>query len=105
MKKLFTTIALTCWALSAAIPALGGADFDAIDRARKANVAKQADQARRVQGLAPTTVACPPDELVLPLDHGPRAQTTPSENRLRMKRHAAELAACTEAEAPYKATK
>ena len=37
---------------------------------------------------------CPPPPLVLPLDHGPRAQTTPSQNRLRKERYEAQLKAC-----------
>jgi hypothetical protein len=40
---------------------------------------------------------CPVEPLVLPLDHGPRAQTTPYLNRLRAERHAAQVKACTEA--------
>ncbi|MGH6627507.1 MAG: hypothetical protein ACRECD_13395 [Burkholderiaceae bacterium] len=37
---------------------------------------------------------CPPPPLVLPLDHGPRPQTTPYLNRLRKERHEAQLKAC-----------
>ena len=36
----------------------------------------------------------PPAALVLPLDHGPHAQTTPYLNRLRKARHDALLQAC-----------
>lgn len=37
---------------------------------------------------------CPVEPLVLPLDHGPRAQSTPYLNRLRAERHAAQVRAC-----------
>lgn len=40
---------------------------------------------------------CPPQRLVLPLDHGPRAQTTPYLNQSRKARHEAEVKACKEA--------
>ena len=42
--------------------------------------------------------AGPPDPLVLPLDHGPRAQTTPGENRMRKARYEAQVKACTNPE-------
>jgi hypothetical protein len=37
---------------------------------------------------------CPPDKLVLQLDHGPRAQSTPYLNRLRKERYEAQVQAC-----------
>ncbi|WP_249938045.1 MULTISPECIES: hypothetical protein [Variovorax] len=37
---------------------------------------------------------CAQKRLVLPLDHGPRPQTTPYENKLRKQRFAAEAEAC-----------
>lgn len=40
---------------------------------------------------------CPPKKLVLPLDHGPRAQTTPYLNQLRKARYEAEVNVCKEA--------
>jgi len=39
----------------------------------------------------------PTEALVLPLDHGLRAQTTPQQNRLRMERYEAKLKACKNA--------
>jgi len=39
---------------------------------------------------------CPPPPLVLPLDHGPRPQTTPYLNRLRKERYEAQVKACKE---------
>lgn len=40
---------------------------------------------------------CPPKKLVLPLDHGPRAQTTPYLNQVRKARYEAEVKACKDA--------
>jgi len=106
MKKMLVTIAVSCSALVAAMPALAGPDFNAIEHARKArDTAKQADRVKRDADLAPTAVGCPPDELVLQLDHGPRAQTTPYANRLRTERHAAKVQACKDAGGPFKAMK
>ena len=106
MKKLLIIVAVSCWALGAAMPALAGPDFNAIQQARKArDASKQADQVKRDGDVAPTAVRCPPDELVLQLDHGPRAQTTPYANRLRTERHAAKVQACRDAGKPFKATK
>lgn len=39
---------------------------------------------------------CPPQPLILPLDHGPRALTTPYLNQLRKQRFEAEMKACKE---------
>lgn len=100
MKKLFVTIigALT---LGANLPALAGPDFQAIERARMAKQVAQAERQadlRAAQGPARTgSLKCPPEPLVLPLDHGPRAQTTPAENRSRRGRYEAQVAACKEA--------
>jgi hypothetical protein len=65
-------------AIGAALPALAGPDWQVIEQARKA---KQATQDLRQGGR------CTPDELVLALDHGPRAQTTPHQNRQREQGH------------------
>ena len=72
MKKLILTFVAGS-ALCAALPAMAGPDW---------------------QAIAPC--ALPP--LVLQLDHGPRAQTTPYQNQLRKERHAAQQAACEQAE-------
>lgn len=104
MKKMLITIAVSCSALVAAMPALAAPDFNAIEYAHKArDAAKQAEQAKRDADLAPTATGCPPDYLVLQLDHGPRAQTTPYANRLRMERHAAKVRACKDADKPSQA--
>ncbi|EKD97901.1 MAG: hypothetical protein ACD_23C00683G0005, partial [uncultured bacterium] len=39
---------------------------------------------------------CLPQPLILPLDHGPRALTTPYLNQLRKQRFEAEVKACKE---------
>ena len=70
MKKLLITIigALT---LSTTLPALAGPDWQAIEQARKARQATQAERHGDVYQALPPTAAgpqkCPPDALVLPL--------------------------------------
>lgn len=86
--------------LGVALPAFAGPDWQAIEQARKA---KQATQATR-HGDAMTAkgsdaMTCPPDALVLPLDHGPRAQSTPYLNEKRKARYEAQQKACKEAAA------
>jgi hypothetical protein len=97
MKRLLITIigALT---LGATLQVVAGPDFKAIERAREAKqvaqVARQADvYAARGPAVA-GSLKCSPDPLVLPLD---RAQTTPSENRLRKDRYEAQVKACKDA--------
>ena len=84
MKKSLITVigALT---LSAALPALAGPDWQLIEHARKA---KQAAQDTRQESTRVAKSQCVPGALVLPLDHGPRAQTTPHQNQLREQEHA-----------------
>lgn len=94
MNKLITPI-VAALMLGATLPALAGPDFQAIEQARKAKQAAAVAQ-------TPTLVAagrkdCPPQPLVLPLDHGPRAQTTPYLNRLRKERFEAQMQACKDA--------
>jgi hypothetical protein len=92
MKKSFLILvgALT---LGAALPAMAGPDFQVIEKARKAQ--QVAASERRADTLAGKgSPNCPPPPLVLPLDHGPRALTTPGENRWRKARYEAQLKAC-----------
>ena len=50
------------------------------------------------EAAGPTAAGtCPTEALVLPLDHGLRALTTPQQNRLRMERYEAKLKACKNA--------
>lgn len=95
-KPLITLIsALT---LGTVLPAFAGPDWQAIEQARKA---KQATQKERHGDAMPAKgtegMTCPPNALVLPLDHGPRAQSTPYLNEKRKARFEAEQTACKEA--------
>ncbi len=92
MKKSFL-ILVSALTLGAALPALAGPDFQVIEKARKAQQVAAAE--RRADMLSGKgSPNCPPPPLVLPLDHGPRALTTPGENRQRRARHEAQLRAC-----------
>lgn len=97
MKKLLPAL-LAAVTLGVTLPALAGPDWQAIEHARKA---KQQTQTARsdeaYEAMAPTGAGpskCPPDKLVLPLDHGPRAVTTPYQNRQRVDRYEAQVQAC-----------
>lgn len=95
MKKLLISLATTL-TLGAAWPAFAGPDFQVIEKARadgQAAVAAQATTTRVVNATG-QRVNCPPQPLVLPLDHGPRAQTTPGENRTRRARYEVQVKAC-----------
>ena len=86
MKRLLVTLA-TAFTLGAALPAFAGPDFQAIEQARKAHRATQI--ARHGDTQAPASADQndrPSHALVLPLDHGPRAQTTPWLNKQRVLR-------------------
>lgn len=97
MKKLLITL-IGAVTLGTTVPVLAGPDWQAIEHARKA---KQKAQAARHgdahEAMAPASAGpmkCPPEAPVLQLDHGPRAQTTPYQNRLRKDRYEAQLKAC-----------
>lgn len=96
MNKLLIML-ISAATLGTSLPVLAGPDWQAIEQARKA---KQATQVARHGDAMPTkdaeSMQCPPDALVLPLDHGPRAQSTPYLNRLRKERHDAQVTACQE---------
>ncbi|WP_082321818.1 hypothetical protein [Variovorax paradoxus] len=95
MKKLLISLAAAL-TLGAAWPAFAGPDFQVIEKARadrQTTVAAQA-ASTRVDSATGQRVNCPPEPLVLPLDHGPRAQTTPGENRVRRARYEAQVKAC-----------
>lgn len=86
--------------LATALPAFAGPDWQAIEQARKAKQAMQmARHGDAMPAKADGTMKCPPDVLVLPLDHGPRAQSTPYLNEKRKARFEAEQKACKEAAA------
>lgn len=97
-KPLITLISVLT--LGAALPAFAGPDWQAIEQARKAKLTTQAARhgdAMPVKGTG--AMSCPPDALVLPLDHGPRAQSTRYLNEKRKVRFEAEQKACKEAAA------
>jgi hypothetical protein len=79
--------------LAAGWPAFAGPDFQAIEKSR---ATKQVAHSHRVDSNTGQRVSCPPEALVLPLDHGPRAQTTPGENRVRKARYEAQIKACSD---------
>ena len=92
MKPLITMIsALT---LGIAVPAMAGTD-------PPANPPAQVERQTGTDAASSPSVAkprkCPPDALVLPLDHGPRAQSTPYLNQQRKDRYDAQVRACNEA--------
>ena len=81
-------------------PRLPGPDWPAIEPARKAKQATQkAGHGDAMPAKGADAMTCPPDALVLPLDHGPRAQSTPYLNEKRKARFEAEQKACKEAAA------
>lgn len=90
MNKLIIPF-VTALMLGATLPALAGPDFQAIERARKAK------QAAPVVQTTAGRRDCPPPPLVLTLDHGPRAQTTPQQNQMRRARYEAQMQACKDA--------
>lgn len=92
MKKSLITL-IGALALGATLPAFAGPDWQVIEQARKARQTAQVAMKHTVAGSA----TCPPDALALPLDHGPRAQTTPSQNQLRKERFEAQVKACANA--------
>lgn len=95
MKKLFITL-VAGLTLGTALPTWAGPDWQAIESARKAKHAQQiARRGDAAAPRAPSTANCPPDAPVLQLDHGPRAQNTPYQNRLRQERYEAQLKLCT----------
>lgn len=91
MNKLLTTL-VGAVAFGAMLPALAGPDWQAIEQARK-NKRVQVAQVEKPTPMEP----CAAQRLVLPLDHGPRAQTTPYLNAKRKAAFEAEMKACQEA--------
>lgn len=94
MKTLSIAIAALTL-LGAASPAFAGPDFVAIGQARKAKqMARAANADARI--AEPGKAQCQ-QPLILPLDHGPRALTTPYLNELRKARFEAQQKACVAA--------
>lgn len=91
MKKLLNTL-IGALALGAALPAVAGPDWQVIEQARE-NERSQLAQAEQASPEA----KCAAKRLVLPVDHGPRAQTTPHLNEKRRASFEAERKACKDA--------
>lgn len=91
MNKLITTL-VDLIAAGMTLPALAGPDWQAIEQARTNKRA----QVAQMEKLTPEE-KCTAKRLVLPLDHGPRAQSTPYLNEKRRQSFEAELKACKEA--------
>lgn len=89
MKKLLITLA-GALAIGAVFPANAGPDWQLIEQARKAKSAKlQQEATQQKQNSAQTQATSAneaPKRIVLPLDHGPRAQVTPWVNQQRLRR-------------------
>jgi hypothetical protein len=101
MNKLLVAL-IGAITLGAVLPAVAGPDWHAIQQARKAHQAAQAERTGDLYEVSTPTAAgsqkCAiPYPLVLPLDHGPRAQTTPYLNQQRKERYATQVQACKEA--------
>ena len=101
MNKLLVTL-ISAITLGVPLPAAAGPDWHAIEQARKAHQGAQAERTGDLYEASPPPAARPqkcamPDPLVLPLDHGPRAQTTPYLNQQRRNRYAVQAQACKEA--------
>lgn len=95
MKKLLIAV-ISAVTLGTTIPVLAGPDWQIIEQGRKA---KQAEIMKRQNGATTGMTAsadkhCPRPVLVLPLSHGPRAQSTPYLNRARTERYEAQAAMC-----------
>lgn len=89
MKKLLITLA-GALAIGAVLPANAGPDWQLIEQARKAKSAKLQQEATQQKQKSAQPQATSgnegPKRIVLPLDHGPRAQTTPWVNQQRLRR-------------------
>jgi hypothetical protein len=80
--------------LGGALPAIGGPDWQVIDQARKAQRTAQTAQPDVAVAADTSAGACKAEHQFLPLDHGPRAQTTRYINQLSAARLEQELRAC-----------
>lgn len=93
MKRILTTL-IGALSSSAMLPVFAGPDWQTIEQARKNKRA----QVGQTEKLTPAE-KCAAKRLVLPLDHGPRAQSTPYVNEQRKAGFQAESKACKEAAA------
>ena len=88
MKSSLLTVIGT-FVFAATLPASAGPDRQAIEQARKNKRAQVAQMEKRTPAQK-----CAAKRLVLPLDHGPRAQTPAYSNQRRSESFEAELKAC-----------
>jgi hypothetical protein len=93
MKNLLVTL-IGGLTLAAVLPACAGPDGPLTEQARQSPLAGQGDVLKNMEPTAAVNRSCPPPSLVLPLDHGPRAQGTPQQNQMRKQRYEAQLRAC-----------
>lgn len=100
MKTLLITVtaALT---LGAAWPSFAKPDWQAIERARRAQEATHSEfQGASYQVSPPATAEpqkCPPDKMELGIDHSSRALMPSPQNRLRWERYEAQVKGCKDA--------
>ena len=93
MKKLLNSL-IGAVALTAMLPAFAGPDWQIIEQARNGKRV----QVAQTEKTSPAA-KCAAKRLILPLDHGPRAQTTPYLNERRKAGFEAEQKACKDAAA------
>ena len=96
MKNLLITL-ISGLTLAAVVPACAGPDGQLAEPARQAKQGPLAGQGDIMKNMEPTAAvnkSCPPQSLVLLLDHGPRAQSTPQLNQMRKRGYEAQLKAC-----------
>ena len=95
MNKLLITL-IGSWTLMAALPAVAGPDWQLIEQARKAKLTAASERTSGTVATSGTGAQrlCPAEPLVLGLDHGPRATSTPYLNHQRMERYEAQVKAC-----------
>lgn len=97
MNKLLVTF-IGAVVLGTALPAFAGPDWPLIEQGRKAKLMAQTERLGDVKSdKGAGAMTCLPDALVLPLEHGPRAQTTPYLNEKRKVRFESEQRSCREA--------
>jgi hypothetical protein len=88
-KHVMALAAALAFGIAGPVPA---ADPQTADKTTQEKTASPAQSGSAAQpSSAPR---CPVEPLVLPLDHGPRAQSTPYLIRLRTERHQAQVKAC-----------
>ncbi len=99
MNKLLI-ILFSAVALGSTLPAFADSGASATEQAGNTNQTAPAapnGDVHMASASAGAMKCAMPDRLVLPLDHGPRAVTTPYLNQQRRARHDAQVKACMDA--------